>query len=304
MTLKFTDYSNFIFMTRNSRLNYLGAGISIFVNLILFVLKYWVGIVSNSVAMMADAWHTLSDAFTSGIVIAGTKLSSRKPDLKHPFGHGRYEQIAAIFIGVLLAVVAYEFIIDAITRLSAREKAVFGNLAIIVTIISIFTKEAMAQMSFYIARRTGNSSMKADAWHHRSDALSSIIVLVGISLQNKIWWIDAVLGIIVSLILAYAVFEIFKDTISKLIGEEIPEETKENVKQIITNLYGYDFEAHHFHIHNYGNHKELTFHIYVNPDLSVHDSHEIATKIQKEILKELNICTTIHIEPKGLVHNK
>ena len=304
MTPKFTDYSNFILMTQNNRLNYLGAGISIFINLILFALKYWAGIVSNSVALLADAWHTLSDSFTSGIVIAGTKLSSRKPDLKHPFGHGRYEQIAAIFIGVLLAVVAYEFINDAITRLYAREKAVFGNLAIIVTLISIFTKEALAQMSFYIARKTGNSSMKADAWHHRSDALSSIIVLAGIFLQNKIWWIDSALGIIVSLILAYAVFEIFKDAISKLIGEEIPEETKENVKKIIINLYGNDFEAHHFHIHNYGNHKELTFHIYVNPEMSVHDSHEIATKIQKEILNNLNICTTIHIEPKGLQHNK
>ncbi len=289
---------------QSNKLNYLGAGISIFVNVILFIIKYWAGIVSNSVALMADAWHTLSDSLSSGIVIAGTKLSSKKPDFKHPFGHGRYEQIAAIFIGVLLAIVAFEFIKDSIQRLSVRESANFGKIAIIVTIISILVKEAMAQMSFYISRKTDNTSMKADGWHHRSDAFSSVVVLVGIFLQKYIWWIDSALGIIVSLILAYAVFNIFKDAISKLLGEEISDDTKTQVKNIIIEKYGQDYTVHHFHLHNYGNHKELTFHIFVDPEMTVDNSHDISTSIQKEIKEKLNIDSTIHIEPKGFSHNK
>ncbi len=285
-------------MLNKNRINYIGASISIFTNLILAALKYWAGIVSGSVALIADAWHTLSDSLSSIIVIAGVKLSSKKPDKKHPFGHGRWEHIAAIFIGIFLAIVAYEFLTTAFEKLQNREQANFGLIAIIVTIISIIFKEALAQMSFYIAKVSENTAMKADAWHHRSDALSSIVVLVGIFLQQYFWWVDAVLGIIIALILFYAVYGIIKDAISKIIGEEISDELAEKIKQIISEKYGNDLGVHHFHIHNYGNHKELSFHIFLNPDLSVFESHEITLWIENEIRKQLYITTTIHVEPE------
>lgn len=285
-------------MINKNKINYIGASISIFVNLILAALKYWAGIVSGSVALIADAWHTLSDSLSSIIVIAGVKLSSKKPDKKHPFGHGRWEHIAAIFIGIFLAIVAYEFLSTAIDKLQNRELANFGRIAIIVTIISIILKEALAQMSFYIAKVSENTAMKADAWHHRSDALSSVVVLVGIFLQQYFWWVDAILGIIIALILFYAVFGIIKDAISKIIGEEISDELKKKVIQIISDKYGHDLGVHHFHIHNYGRHKELSFHIFLNPDLSVAESHSITLWIEKEIKKQLFVTTTIHVEPK------
>ena len=201
-------------MSKNKQ-NYLGGGISILLNLVLFVLKYWAGIVSGSLSLMADAWHTLSDSLSSIIMIIGTKLSSKKPDKEHPYGHGRWENIAAIFIGVLLAIVAYQFAHDSIIKLTKKESANFGLLAIIVTIISIVIKEGLAQMSFYLGRKTNNSAMKADGWHHRSDALSSVVILIGIFLQTYFWWIDSVLGIIVALILFHAVYGIIKEAINK-----------------------------------------------------------------------------------------
>ncbi|MDD2387107.1 MAG: cation diffusion facilitator family transporter [Bacteroidales bacterium] len=287
-------------VTRNNRnkQNYLGGGISIVVNLLLFVLKYWAGIVSGSLSLMADAWHTLSDSLSSIIMIVGTKLSSKKPDKEHPFGHGRWENLAAIFIGILLAIVAYRFMHDSIIKLRDGGSAQFGTLAIIVTAISIVFKEALAQMSFYIARKTNNSAMKADGWHHRSDALSSVAIMIGIFLQPYFWWMDSLLGIIVSLILFYAVFGIIKEAINKILGEPINESVVESVRSIIIEKHNNDLGVHHFHCHDYGDHKEMTFHIKLHPDLSVDEAHKIANDIEKTIKSELNITSTVHVEPK------
>ncbi|MDD2633993.1 MAG: cation diffusion facilitator family transporter [Bacteroidales bacterium] len=282
---------------RNKK-NYLGGVISIIVNLLLFALKYWAGIVSGSLSLMADAWHTLSDSLSSIIMIIGTKLSSRKPDKNHPFGHGRWENIAAIFIGILLAIVAYEFMHDSIIKLRDGGTAKFGTLAIIVTGVSIAFKEGLAQMSFYIARTTNNSAMKADGWHHRSDALSSIAIMIGIFLQPYFWWMDSVLGIIVSLILFYAVFGIIKEAITKILGEPINESIVESVRNIIIAKHNNDLGVHHFHCHDYGDHKEMTFHIKLPPDLSVDEAHKIASDIEKSIKSEFNITSTVHVEPK------
>ncbi len=284
-------------MKNRDQLNYLGAGVSVIVNLLLFALKYWAGIVSGSLALMADAWHTLSDSLSSIVLIVGVKMASRQADKKHPFGHGRWEQVAAIFIGVLLSIVAWEFLSDSIAKINNHETAKFGIIAIIVTSISILIKESMAQMSFYIARKTDNIAMKADGWHHRSDALSSVVVLIGIFLQKYFWWMDSALGIAVSLILIYAVYEIISDAISKILGEDIPEDLIDDVKENIKNLYGHDYQAHHFHLHNYGKHKEITFHIRINPNISVLEAHDIANTIESKIKDNLNVTATIHVDP-------
>ena len=171
----------------NSKLGYQEGVVSVILNLLLFVLKYYAGIVSASVALIADAWHTLSDSLTSLMVIIGIRLSTRKPDKEHPFGHGRWEQISAIIIALLLVMVGIEFIRDSIAKFTAHEFARFGAWAYVATILSIVVKEGLAQYAFRIARITGNSSVKADGWHHRSDALSSVVVLAGIFLSPYIW---------------------------------------------------------------------------------------------------------------------
>ena len=283
----------------HTRLNYLAGIISIIANTLLFALKYWAGLVSGSVALLADAWHTLSDSLSSVAVLIGVKMSSRKADKKHPFGHGRIENLVAILIGVMLAIVAYEFITQAIDKLrNPDSKAIFGTLAIVVTAVSIVVKEGMAQFSFYIARKTGNTSVKADGWHHRSDALSSIVVLAGIFLQDYFWGIDAVLGICVSVILMVAVYKIIREAVDKLMGESVPDEIIAQVKSIIQETIGTDLQVHHFHIHNYGTHSELTFHINLPPEMTILEGHCIADRIEKQLREKMDIESTIHIEPK------
>lgn len=281
---------------------YIEGVVSILVNTGLFGLKLWAGIISGSIALTADAWHTLSDSLSSIIVIFGVKLSSKKPDKEHPFGHGRWEHISAIFIGFLLALIAYDFLKDSIIHFKTKDSASFGILAIVVTIISILLKEILAQYAFYIGRKTGNLSVKADGWHHRTDALSSVIVLIGIFFTDRFWWIDSVLGIIIAFMLFYAAYEIIKGAINKILGEEPGNELIEKIKILIESNYNENVFPHHFHIHNYVSNQELTFHIKVDNKMDVLSAHNIATNIEKMIKKELAIMATIHIEPNGFYH--
>jgi cation diffusion facilitator family transporter len=136
--------------------------LSIIGNIFLFGLKYWAGIVTGSLALVADAWHTLTDSVSSVIVLVGGKISNKPADDEHPFGHGRAEHIAAIIIGVLLAIVAFDFIMGAIEKFGTKEKTVFGTVAWVVTILSIFVKEGMAQYAFWAAKKADSSILKAD----------------------------------------------------------------------------------------------------------------------------------------------
>lgn len=284
-----------------SKAGYIEGLVSIVVNTALFGLKLWAGIVSGSIALTADAWHTLSDSISSLVVIVGIKLSSKKADKKHPFGHGRWEQIAAIFIGFMLGIIAYDFMKDSVLQFKSKEAAQFGTIAILVTIVSIVVKEMLAQYAFYVGRRTGNLAIKADGWHHRTDALSSVVVLIGIFFTKQFWWIDSVLGIVIAFMLFYAAYEIIKESIDKLIGEKPSEDLIKKIENLIDVPID-EINPHHYHIHNYVSQQELTFHIKVKGDLSVTVAHEIATRIEDKIYGELNIISTIHIEPFNVKH--
>jgi cation diffusion facilitator family transporter len=281
----------------NNRWGYIEGINSIFFNILLFFLKYWAGIVSGSIALVTDAWHTLSDSFSSIILIIGIKLSSKAPDKKHTFGHGRWEQVTAIFIGFFLGIIAFEFSKESIEKFLSGKSAHFGTIAITVTITSILIKEGLAQFAFYIAKKTNNTAIKADGWHHRTDSLSSLIVLIGIFFKDSFWWIDSILGIAISLMIFYAAFEIVKDSVSKLLGEAPSEELINKIRQIISKKRYESLLPHHFHIHDYGSHKELTFHIKFDGKTDINTAHSIATAIENEIRNNLNIEPTIHIEP-------
>lgn len=282
---------------RNGKIGIYAGFVSVALNLLLFVLKYYAGIVSASVALVADAWHTLSDSLTSIVLIVGIKLSAKKPDKKHPFGHGRWEQISALIIAMVLVLVGIDFINDGIVKLQKRETAFFGWLAYTVTILSVVVKEGMARYSFYIAKKIGSTSLKADGWHHRSDALSSIVVLVGLFFSDYCWWIDGVLGIIISVMLFYVSYEIIREAVNIILGEKPSEEMIIRIKEIVREQMGDDAHPHHFHIHHYGSHSEFTMHVKVDGEMKVQEAHERATRVENCLKQEMDLDTTIHIEP-------
>jgi len=276
--------------------------VSIIINLVLFSAKLLVSIQTGSIALAADAWHTLSDSLSSVIVVITTKLSAKKADKEHPFGHGRWEHIASLFIAVILGIIAYDFIRSSIERFMNTQVVEYGISAIIVTIISIVVKELLTQYSFYIAKKTNNSSVRADGWHHRSDALSSVVVLVGILFAKRFWWIDSVLGIIIGLMLFYATIKILKEVITKLLGEEPSKELIDNINAEVLRLCGVDMKLHHFHLHDYIIHKELTLHMRLDKDMTIELSHKIATDIENLIKEKFEMIATIHIEPSDTLN--
>ena len=275
----------------------LASMVGIVCNVFLFLVKFIVGLLLHSVSVTADAFNNLSDAASSIISFIGVKMAGKPADKEHPFGHGRWEQISALIIAILLALVGVEFMKDAIAKLRGHEAADFGWLAYLATVASIVLKEGLARYAFYIARKTGNAAVKADGWHHRSDALSSLMVLAGLFLSPYFWWIDSVLGMLISFMLFYAAYGIIREAVNKILGEEPSEEVIGKVEQIVKAEMGNVAYPHHYHIHHYGDHIEFTFHIKVPGEETVEEAHRKATLIEMQIKTELKIDATIHIEP-------
>ena len=287
-------------MKKREKLGYLEGFVSIIINILLFILKYWAGVVSGSIALIADAWHTLSDSISSAAIIIGTKISSKPADRHHPFGHGRAELITSLIIGVLLAIVAFNFLLESINSLRNESEAVFGTLAIVVIIISILIKEASAQYAFYTARKTGFLSLKADGWHHRSDAISSVLILIGIFISPYFPAIDGILGIIISFFIFHTSYMIFKEASSSVLGEAPNEKFIILLKKAANDSAGFDLNLHHVHMHKYGSHTEVSFHICLPEKMTVSEAHTIAVKIETDIYTQMQISATTHIDPDKL----
>lgn len=280
---------------------YLEGWLSIFVNTLLFVLKLFAGISSRSIAVIADAWHTLSDSLTSIVVIVGFKLSSKPADKEHPFGHGMIENISSIVIATMLGIVGFNFIVDSIKKLISRESFEFNFFVGFVVFLSIVIKEVLAQFSFYLGKKINSQALKADAWHHRSDAITSVIVFIGLLVGRYLWWIDAVLGFIVAIVIIYSAFEIILSSSKMILGENLSDEEAKKIISLVKTISNDIEEVHHLHCHQYGDHKELTLHIRLPNRMSVEDSHTLTQKIESLLLKELAMNVTVHVEPQHKV---
>lgn len=271
--------------------------LSLSANFLLFVFKYIAGTKDGSIALIADAWHTLSDSVTSIIALIAVNVAAKPADEEHPFGHGRAELIAALVIGVLLAILGFNFIREGFERLINHQTVEYSRLAIVVTLSSIAVKELMAQFSFYAGRKTGSEVLRADGWHHRSDALSSIVVLAGIFTNHYFWWIDGVAGLIVSLMILNAARVVLKEAINPLLGERPDQHLIKKVKHICTKIAGGNIEPHHFHIHRYGMHTELTFHVRLDGNMPLSDAHALCKVIENKVREKLQVEATIHFDP-------
>lgn len=272
--------------------------VSVIINVLLFAFKYIVGMLTGSLSIMADAWHSLSDCISSIIVIIGGVFSKKPADKEHPFGHGRIELITSFIVGIMLVFIGYSFFSEAIKNILNKKTASFTIIAIVAMIVSIVVKELLAQYSLWGYRKSGSKSLYADAWHHRSDSITSIIILVGILVGKNLWWMDSVLSILVSLVIFYAAFDVIKSSIEPLIGEYPSEDIIKDINSIANelNINNDNSNLHHFHIHTYGDHTEITFHMRFPKDMTVEEAHDKVSILEKSIRDKMNMESTIHIE--------
>lgn len=277
--------------------------IAVWGNVALAAFKFFVGAMTGSLAIVADAWHTLSDSLSSVVMLVGLKIAEKPADDEHPFGHGRAELVSAVVIGMMLAAVGFEFVVDGVKKIIAQETAEFGALGVAAMVSTVVIKEAMAQYAFWCARKTGMESLRADGFHHRSDSISSIVILVGMGADalsgGKLRWMDGALGAVVGLMLLHVAWTVLRDAGTRLLGEAVDPETEAKIREIAQRVGGSDgLEFHHLHLHDYGRHREITFHIRLAPETSLVEAHRFASKIERAIADELGIDATIHIEPK------
>jgi cation diffusion facilitator family transporter len=284
--------------SQKQRLGYIEGWSSAVLNTLLFALKMWVGVVAGSVAMIADAWHTLSDTLTSGVVLVGFWYRGKAGDREHPFGHGRAEVIAAVVISALLGTVGFDFLVDSVKSLLQAHAASYGWFSIAVFGVSVVLKEAMAQFSMWAGRRTESRSLVADGWHHRSDAVASGLIVVGALVGKRVWWIDGALGIGVSVLILHAAFEILKDAASALMGQAPDSGVETKIRAVIEDVAPGISNVHHIHVHRYGDHVEVTLHLHMPEDLPLRDAHTCAGVIESALRSRLGYEPTIHFEPR------
>ncbi len=282
---------------RQSKYMVLEGLLSAFINLLLFIFKYIVGTATGSISIIADAWHTLSDCISSGVIIIGGLYAKKPHDSKHPFGHGRIELVTNIVIAVMLIFIAYSFSKEAVTKILSKTHTTFDNISIIVMVVSVVVKEALAQFSFWAGKKVDAMSLISDGWHHRTDALSSIVILIGIFLNRYFYWADGALAMVVAIVILITAIRIIRQTVSTIIGEPPKEELISQIRSIACSIDSINCQSlHHFHIHRYGAHIEMTFHIRFEPDTTVHTAHEVVSILEQRLSDELNIESTIHIE--------
>lgn len=289
---------NKIMDEKERNLGLIEGGVSSVLNTGLFALKLWVGISIGSIAMLADAWHTLSDTLTSLVVIAGFWLSARPKDQKHPYGHGRAEVIGALVLGLLLGMVGLIFLKDSLVKLWCEEPPpIFTGFAIAVFAISALLKEALAQFSFWAGKRINSLALIGDGWHHRSDAIASLLIVAGAIFGGSLWWIDAALGAAVSLLIIRVSVRVVRDAANELLGEELDERLKNRICEIVFQIAPGVSVVHHLHQHRYGNHREVTLHVQMAGATSLNQAHEISSQIENRLRRELGIEATVHPEP-------
>lgn len=280
--------------------------VGFFVNLFLTIFKIIAGITSKSGAMVADGVHSLSDFATDIIVLAFIRISGRGVDSDHKYGHGKYETFATMLISFALMIVAAGIFWSGFQKiLSSINGEILvqpGKAALFAAIVSIVVKEILFWYTVGVGKKVDSQAVVANAWHHRSDAFSSIGTALGISgaifLGEKWRILDPIAGIVVSFFIAKVAWEIAKPSISELLETSLPEKTENEIINIITNTVGV-MGFHKLKTRKIGNIVAIEVHVKVDKELNVEDSHQIASRIEEALRVAFGAQTHtgIHIEP-------
>lgn len=287
-------------MKNNEKIAIRVSVISIILNCLLTLIKFISGVISKSSAMISDSVHSLSDVLSTFVVIIGVKISNKKADSDHPYGHERIECVSAIILSGMLFIIGALIGINGIKNVTNSSNLVMpGVLALIASIISIISKEAMYQYTIRVSKKINSAALKADAWHHRSDALSSIgsfIGILGSRLGFKIF--DPLASVIISLCIIKVSIDIFKDAIDKMVDKSCDKEVIDKVINVIEKNESVknidDIKTRQF-----GNKAYVDVEISVDENLLLKDAHKVAEEIHNSVENEINIVKhcMVHVNP-------
>lgn len=285
-------------------LGVLCSGYGIFLNILLFALKFFAGAISKSIAITADAFNNLSDAGSSLISLIGFKFAGMKPDPEHPFGHGRIEYLSGLGISVAIIFVAFELFTSSIRKIFNPQEVDTSLIAIIILIVSICVKVYMFCYNRAIGKQINSAGMKATAMDSLTDSVATFVVLLSMLFTRFTSInIDGYCGVLVSLFIFYAGFTSAKDTIEPLLGAKPDEELVEKIERMVLS-YDIVLGIHDMIVHDYGPGRQIvSLHAEVDGTQDIYVIHDVIDNIEKDIYNKLNIEVTIHMDPID-IHNE
>lgn len=277
------------------------------VNLLLLVFKFTAGIVGHSAAMIADAVHSLSDFVTDVIVIVFVRISNKPQDKGHDYGHGKYETMATVIIGLLLLAVGFGLLWTAASSIYAffvkgESPGEPGMVALIAALVSILFKEGLYWYTVRVGRKVDSQAVVANAWHHRSDALSSVGAAIGIGgaiLLGDGWQVlDPVAALVVSFFIMKVSVELLVPSVEELLEKSLPDEVEQQIEETLLSFPGVS-EPHHLRTRRIGSYYAIEVHVRMDGRMSLEEAHDKTTAIECR-LKEMfgrSTLINIHVEP-------
>ena len=278
-----------------------------FCNVFLLVFKFIAGVFGHSAAMIADAVHSLSDFGTDIVVLAFVRISSKPQDASHDYGHGKFETLATFFIGLALFAAAVGIIVSGALKfadwLNGAELEVPGQLALWAALVSILVKEILYQYTYRKGKSLDSQAVMANAWHHRSDALSSVGAAVGIGgaiiFGNRWAVLDPLASILVGAMLVKVAWDLLKNSVGELTECSLPEETEKEIEDIITSFPDVS-EPHNIRTRRIGTRIAIEAHFRMDGKMTLQEAHERTTAIEHKLKEKFGAEThvTLHTEPK------
>ncbi len=276
--------------------------VSIIVNLLLSVIKLAVGVMESSGAMISDAVHSSSDVFSTVIVLVGVKLSRKEADKEHPYGHERMECVAALLLAVVLFLTGLGIGMNGMQKILSNGKeelAIPGGLALGAAVLSIFTKEWMYRYTKRHAKKINSGALMADAWHHRSDALSSIGAFVGV-LGARLGFpvMDPAASIVICMFIGKASYDIFKDALDKMVDKSCDDKIVEQIRDAVLKQRGV-IRVDKLNTREFGNRIYVDVEIAADGKKTLHETHAIAEKVHSQIEEQFpNVKhIMVHVNP-------
>jgi cation diffusion facilitator family transporter len=285
-----------------ARYGQLEGGLSVVVNVLLFGVKLTLGVLLNSVSLIADAVHTISDSATSVVIIVGMRAASRPSDRKHPYGHARMEAVTALVVAVLLFVGGIELLIHGVRSLLAPSVGTVHPLAVGIVASTVLVKELLARLAYALGDLIDSQALRADAMHHRSDAYSTVLVvfaLIGAQLGFPL--ADGIAGIAVAFFVLWSAWEVARDSVNPLLGAA-PSETLLVEVQEAARVSSEILGIHDIVVHTYGEERFVSLHLEVPATLSGMEMHDMAEEAEAAVVEKVGGHCTIHMDPLNLDH--
>lgn len=276
------------------------------VNVVLTALKFAAGVLGCSAAMIADAVHSLSDLLTDAVVLLFVRISSRPADNDHPYGHGKYETLATTIVAIALlaagGVLAAEGVEKILTALRGEELVMPGRVALWAALISIAAKELIYRLTIRVGKRVQSSALEANAWHHRTDALSSVATAVGVGgalLFGGKWAVlDPIAAVLVSVFIIATAGKLLHEAVQDLMEKSLPQEVEQQIRSIVATDSEMS-EMHHLRTRRVGNVYSIEMHLRMHGDVSLYEAHRHSMILEQKLRERFGEQTmvTIHLEP-------